>query len=131
MSPVVLAPDGHGRGGQDYSGTVQLTQEAQDELSWWERHLTKWNGRLLLGEPLPDNHDRHIQHRLGSGMLGGPNWRPVVKGESDVHKLPETPGSTLAVKCFFPGQMQNPNPSEDRQHNSRLIHKQIQRDCVP
>ena len=31
-------------GDQDYVTPVRLTPECIDELVWWERHLTVWNG---------------------------------------------------------------------------------------
>ena len=35
-------------GDQGYESTTFLSQEAQEELIWWQQHLLGWNGRCLL-----------------------------------------------------------------------------------
>lgn len=38
-----LASGNHG-----YKNMITLSQQAQEELSWWQQHLQSWNSRCLL-----------------------------------------------------------------------------------
>ena len=37
-------------GAQDYSVSVEVTPNMREELQWWEKHLSQWNGRTLVTE---------------------------------------------------------------------------------
>ena len=89
-------------GGEEYSATVNLTQDAQGELEWWLNHLNRWNGRFLLSRE-PDLTIETDASTTGWGALcqdvrtGGP-WS---KTERQMHiNCLELLAATLAVKCF-------------------------------
>ena len=89
-------------GGEEYSATVNLTQDARGELEWWLNHLNRWNGRFLLSRE-PDLTIETDASTTGWGALcqdvrtGGP-WS---KTERRMHiNCLELLAATLAVKCF-------------------------------
>ena len=35
-------------GPQDYESLLEFSRESQEELVWWQSHLTQWNGRTVI-----------------------------------------------------------------------------------
>ena len=71
------------KGGKDYSAPAHLTPAAREELTWWQEHLTNWNGRGLLSQA-PDLVIETDASTIGWGALcqvtrtGGP-WSRAEK----------------------------------------------------
>ena len=94
------------KGGKDYGAMAHLTEAARKELTWWQEHLTKWNGRCLL-QQTPDMVIETDASTTGWGACcrgvrtGGP-WSQTEK-MSHINCL-ELLAAKLAVMCFAKGK---------------------------
>ena len=88
--------------GRDYTAHTQLTPAARQELCWWQEHLTRWNGRYLLGRR-PNMVIETDSSTTGWGALcqevrtGGP-WSQT-KSRLHINCL-KLLAATLAIKSF-------------------------------
>lgn len=94
------------KGNQDYDQSLVLSREAQEELSWWQSHLTQWNGKTVM--------QRQAQIVIQSdaslagwgaacnGVTTGGSWTPQ---EQSMHiNCLELLAAELAVKTFLKAQ---------------------------
>ena len=90
------------RGDQSYDSMLQLSQPSQEEVQWWQEHLTLWNGRTLL------KHRQQLVIQSDASMTG---WGAVCGGvrtggpwsleEQRMHiNCLELTAATLAVQAF-------------------------------
>ena len=92
--------------GQDYTAPAHLTQSAIEELKWWQKHLTQWNGRCLLSRS-PDLIIETDASTTGwgascQGMRTGGPWSQTER-HKHINCL-ELLAALLAVKSFARGR---------------------------
>ncbi len=117
---------------QDYSATVQLSQNAKKELVWWSDNLKAWNGKALVsGEPeLIIDTDASFLQRVGS-FLHGFNNRGTPPGTTPPYKLSRVASQSICPQSLCEKQGSNASPTVDGQHLSSSLHQKDGRDKVP
>ena len=93
-----LASGNHG-----YENVTTLSQQAQEELSWWKQHLQTWNGRCLIRgrEQILISSDASLQGwgATCSGTQTGGPWSELEK-TWHINCL-ELQAASLAVQTFL------------------------------
>ena len=87
---------------QSYSTVITLSDEAREDLEWWQDHFTQWNGRNLIthNSALTIETDASTKGwgEVCSGVCTGGPWSPH---ERTMHiNCLELLAAHLAVKCF-------------------------------
>ena len=98
-------------------GRVRMVARTSHQMEW---------AQSPLKEARHDHRDRCLNHRLGSIMSGNKDRVPLVpRGKTKAYKLLGVASSSIGSEVLCQGQ---PDPSQDGQHYSPHLHKQVGRD---
>ena len=101
-------------------GRVRMVARTSHQMEW---------AQSPLKEARHDHRDRCLNHRLGSIMSGNNDRGTLVpRGKTKAYKLLGVASSSIGSEVLCQGQGKHPDPSQDGQHYSPHLYKQVGRD---